>query len=90
MAVIVGKIVSGAAKNEPEPVEAHVVQKSEREIEYLTAPVPVRRNKLGFGAVIVIQLMLSAALGAFLWIAGGLGGELGAIAEELLRRLLNG
>lgn len=90
MAVIVGKIVSGSALREAAPSEAQPVHKSEREIEYLTDPVPVRRHKFGFGAVIVIQLLLSVAFGVFIWLAGEHGGEAGALAGELVRRLLNG
>lgn len=81
MEVIKGKIVTSSAKSEPEP---------EKKIEYFTAPVPVRRHKLSFGAVVVVQIVLSAATGVFLWWITSQGGEGASIAEEILRRFLNG
>ena len=81
MEVIKGKIVSSSETAVPEP---------KREVELFTAPVPVRRYKLPFGAVIAVQFILSAAIGGFIWWAKGQSGEAGEIAAELIRRFLNG
>ncbi len=81
MEVIKGKIVSATEIAVPEP---------KKEVELFTAPVPVRRYKLSVGAVIVVQIFLALVLVGFLWWAKPQGGEVGEIAEELLRRFLNG
>ncbi|MBQ8612874.1 MAG: hypothetical protein IJ416_01490 [Ruminiclostridium sp.] len=81
MEIVKGKIVSG---------EENPVQNTEKTIELLTNPVPVRRYKLPFGAVVVIQTVITALLGAFLWYAEMGGGVVSEFAAELVRRLTNG
>ncbi len=81
METIKGKIVSGAE---------NPVQNTEKTVELLTNPVPVRRYKLPFGAVVVTQTVIAALLGAFLWYAERGGGVVSEFAAELVRRLTNG
>jgi len=80
MEVIKGKImINGEEKPETEKV-----------IEYLTDPVPVRRVKLSFMAVIVVQVLLSVALGVFCLMLSGDSGEVGTFIKEIMGRFLNG
>ena len=81
MEVIQGKIVSTADRSEPP---------HEKKIEYFTDPVPVRRHKLAFGAVVVVQTVLSLAVVLMLVRLSESDNDLSVIAERVLTRLLNG
>lgn len=63
---------------------------TEKVIEYFTAPEPVRRAKLSFMAVIVVQVLLTAAAGIFIFLVSGDGGEVGTLVKEVIGRFLNG
>ena len=63
---------------------------TEKVIEYFTAPEPVRRVKLSFMAVIVVQVLLSAVAGIFIFLVSGDGGEVGTLVKEVIGRFLNG
>lgn len=81
MEIIKGKVITNAEENKPE---------TERVIEYLTAPEPVRRVKLSFIAVLVVQVLISAAAGIFAISVSGDGGEVGTLVKEIIGRFLNG
>lgn len=80
MEVLTGRIVN---KTEPQPAE------EVKEVELFTNPVAVHRVKLSFGAVPVLQLVLSAICGGILWYLKN-NGETAARAEEIIRRLVGG
>ncbi len=79
MEVIKGRIVGMQENTEPEP---------KKEVELLTAPVPVRRHKLSFGAVVAVQVLLSVIAGGMLLFTDGK--DEFAAAAEVLRRIING
>lgn len=79
MEVIKGKVISRSQDEVPE-----------KEIEYMTAPVPVRRNKLSFGAVVAVQVLLSLAVGGALLWSRTSDSEAGTLIGEIMRQLLNG
>lgn len=80
MEVLTGKVIS-----KTETVEAPV-----KEVELFTNPVAVHRIKLSFGAVPVVQTVLTAVCGGVLWYLKNSGGEMGAMAEQIIRRLTGG
>ncbi len=65
-------------------------EQPEREIEYLTAPVPVRKYKLPFASAVAVQVLLTVICGGLLWWSTARGGALAEATEEILRRFLNG
>lgn len=77
MEVIKGRIVGMQENTEPK-----------KEVELLTAPVPVRRHKLSFGAVVAVQVLLSVIAGGMLLFTDGK--DEFAAAAEVLRRIING
>lgn len=81
MEIIKGKTITNTEK---------IVPETERVIEYLTAPEPVRRKKLSFIAVFVVQVLLSAAAGIAVFLLSGDGGEVGTIVKDIIGRFLNG
>ena len=81
MEVLTGKIVE---KGGAEAIE------TAKEVELFTNPVAVHRVRLSFGAVPVVQLVLTAVCGAALWYLQNSGGEAGKLAEEIARRLAGG
>ena len=81
MEVLTGTVIS---KNEPQE-EAPV-----KEVELFTNPVAVHRIKLSFGAVPIVQTVLTAVCGGILWYMKNNGGETQAVAEEIIRRIVGG
>ena len=81
MEVLKGKIVAKA--------ESPVVGPP-REVELFTAPVAVHRVKLSFGAVPVIQSVISVICGSVMWYFLNNGGEMQSAAETILRRIIGG
>lgn len=79
MEVIKGRIVTAEERNSPE-----------KEIEYLTDPVPVRKTRLSFGAIIVVQVLLAVLTGGLLMWASSSDYEAAMLVENTIRRLLNG
>lgn len=49
--------------------------KPQKEIRFFTDPVRVRRDKLGAGAAVMLQLIISAAAALALWLCLSFGGE---------------
>ncbi len=47
----------------------------QKEIRFFTDPVRVRRDKLGAGAAVMVQLIISAAAALALWLCLSFGGE---------------
>ncbi len=81
MEVLEGKVVNRTPDVTEEPA---------REVELFTNPVAVHRIKLGFGAVPVVQLALSAVCGGVLWYMTISGGKMQVAAEEIIRRIIGG
>lgn len=81
MEVLTGKVVG---KTEEKPVE------EVREVELFTNPVAVNRVKLSFGAVPVLQTVMTGLCGGAIWYMKNSSGELQAAAEEIVRRILGG
>ena len=81
MEVLTGTVIS---KNEPQE-EAPV-----KEVELFTNPVAVHRIRLSFGAVPVIQLLLTAVCGGALWYMQSSSAELQTMAEGIIRRFIGG
>lgn len=61
------------------PSEALLPQSEEsapqKEIRFFTDPVRVRRDKLGAGAAVMLQLIISAGAALVLWLCLTFGGE---------------
>ena len=81
MEVIKGKVLSVSEENKPEVSDT---------VEYFTAPVPVRRKKLPFAAVLIAQAILAFSAAAFIHTAGESGGELSELVKEITERIING
>ena len=81
MEVLKGKIVTKAE---------NPVAEAPREVELFTAPVAVHRIKLSFGAVPVIQVVLSVICGVAMWHFLNNGGEMQSAAEAMLGRITGG
>lgn len=47
----------------------------QKEIRFFTDPVRVRRDKLGAGAAVMVQLIISAGAALALWLCLSFGGE---------------
>lgn len=80
MEVLTGKVVNRAEEKSEEQV---------KEVELFTNPVAVHRIRLSFGAVPVVQIVLTAICGGVLWYLKN-GSETAAMAEEIIRRLTGG
>ncbi len=80
MEILTGKVVNREEEKTNEPA---------KEVELFTNPVAVNRIRLSFGAVPVVQLVLTAICGGVLWYLKG-GSETAAMAEEIIRRLTGG
>lgn len=69
-------VIPRETQSQPEEVlpqkETRVPQK---EIRFFTDPVRVRRDKLGAGAAVTLQLIISAAAALALWLCLSFGGE---------------
>lgn len=69
-------VIPRETQSQPEEVlpqkETRVPQK---EIRFFTDPVRVRRDKLGAGAAVILQLIISAAAALALWLCLSFGGE---------------
>ncbi|MGN0578679.1 MAG: hypothetical protein ACI4J4_08665 [Ruminiclostridium sp.] len=69
-------VIAREVQKQPEEVlpqrELKVPQK---EIRFFTDPVRVRRDKLGAGAAVMVQLLISAAAALALWLCLSFGGE---------------
>lgn len=69
-------VIPRETQSQPEEVlpqkETRVPQK---EIRFFTDPVRVRRDKLGAGAAVMLQLIISAAAALALWLCLSFGGE---------------
>jgi len=81
MEVIKGKVLSVSGENIPE---------SPHTVEYLTSPVPVRRRKMPFAIVLVVQAVLAFGTLAFIYMAGESDGEFGTLVKEITGRIING
>ena len=81
MEMLTGKVVGKAETESVEPV---------KEVELFTNPVAVHRIKLSFGAVPIVQTVLTAVCGGILWYMKNNGGETQAVAEEIIRRIVGG
>lgn len=81
MEILTGRVVDKTEEKNEETV---------REVELFTNPVAVHRIRLSFGAVPVIQLILTAICGGVLWYMRSNGGETAVIAEEIIRRIISG
>lgn len=61
--------------------------KQQKEIRFFTDPVRVRRDKLGAGAAVMVQLLISAGAALALWLCLSFGGEeLREIILDALRK----
>lgn len=79
MGVVKGKVVSVSEPSEPE-----------KEIEYMTAPVPVSKFRFSFGAAVVIQIVIALITGGlYIW-AVSVDNETAVIVENVIRRLIYG
>ena len=81
---------SGSLKIAAVPPAADLPHKEEgsgREIRFFTDPVRVRRDKLGAGAAVMVQLIISAAAALALWLSLSFGGE--ELREALFAVLRN-
>ncbi len=78
MEILTGKVVE---KSEAMPV---------KEVELFTDPVPVHRIRLSFGAVPVVQVLLTSVCGAALWYLRNNNGDFQPVAEEIIRRIIGG
>lgn len=69
-------VIPRETQSQPEEVlpqkETRVPQK---EIRFFTDPVRVRRDKLGAGATVMLQLIISAVAALALWLCLSFGGE---------------
>lgn len=79
-------VIPRETQSQPEEVlpqkETRVPQK---EIRFFTDPVRVRRDKLGAGAAVMLQLIISAAAALALWLCLSFGGE--ELREAILDEL---
>lgn len=80
MEVLTGKVVNRAEEK---------AEESAKEVELFTNPVAVHRIRLSFGAVPVIQLVLTVFCAGALWYLKS-GSATAAVAEEIIRRLTGG
>lgn len=78
MEVLTGKVITKTEPTEKAP---------DADVELFTNPVTVHRRRLSFGAVPVIQLLLTVICGAILWYLQSGDGEMQAAAEEIVRKL---
>ena len=81
MEMLTGKVVGKAETESVEPV---------KEVELFTNPVAVHRIKLNFGAVPIVQTVLTAVCCGILRYKKNNGGEIQAVAEEIIRRIVGG
>ncbi len=78
MEIVKGKIISSGETVQPEA-----------EIEYMTDPVPVSRDRLSFGAVVAVQVLLALLTGgALLWSMAS-DSEAGVFVGEIMREIFN-
>ncbi len=80
MEVLTGKVVNRAEEK---------AEEAAKEVELFTNPVAVHRIRLSFGAVPVVQLVLTAVSAGALWYLKS-GSATAAAAEEIIRRLTGG
>lgn len=68
-------VIDPAAAAPPEAALPPKEEGSGREIRFFTDPVRVRRDKLGAGAAVMVQIIISAAAALVLWLSLSFGGE---------------
>lgn len=82
MEIVKGRVVGTGEK-------ANIIkEESKKEVELLTAPVPVHRYKLSFGAVITVQVISAVVLGILLFFSEK-AESFGAISD-ILRHIICG
>lgn len=82
MEVVKGRIVGTGEKTEI------ITEEPKKEVELLTAPVPVRRYRLSFGAILTVQLITAVIFGALLFFSERTE-ELGTLSD-ILRHIVCG
>lgn len=69
-------VIPREIQNQPEEVlPQREGSQPQKEIRFFTDPVRVRRDKLGAGAAVMLQLIISAAAALVLWLCLSFGGE---------------